>query len=196
MTMINWDPLSEGQTGSDKIATGTVVPLQLSDVTTMADLSREGVWFTQAPCLTQLSKPVDPLVDFLSRRPDMEVRLLLCPRPFFIGMANGKSDMKHWNHAVFWVPQSKWELIADHLQNCAFVGPNEYVTTKLLAATIPDWPLLKRSVVLPEHCRVPVMVCGLVSPAWQLEAIEPQNKYDPTTITRRANHAGGTASGG
>lgn len=164
------------------MAPGVLSPLALSSGTSMQDLAREGVWFTHAPCLTKLPAPVDPLVDFLSRRPDIAVKLLVCAAPFFVGMAC--EGMSHWDHAVCWLPHAHWPSVAAHLQSCVFATQSETFLAVMLDAAIPDRPLLDRVSVLPTDCRVSVVVVGLRTNRWRLEVTTATDPTAPAIVRK------------
>lgn len=152
--MEQWMPHPEGKTGSDKVAKGILRPLSYSARDTLATLATTGVLFTHAVCLSHLPVPTDPLVDFLSRRPDLDVGVLVCDRPFFMGFN------KPWNNALLWVANEQWPSVRDFLSSCLFRAPLlglwecGWCETK-----VPDQLLLKQSAILP---------CVWEAPAWVL----------------------------
>jgi len=158
-----WTPVKEGTTGSDKVAKGVLRPLSYSATDTLQTLAATGVWFTHASCHTYLPQPADPLVDFLARRPDIDVQVLVIREPFFSGFA------AHWNHALLWVSKEQWPTVRDMFGSCLFrAGPQ--VTDDPLAnviecgwteACVPDRLLLGQSAVLPESWQAVVQVLTL-----------------------------------
>ena len=174
--MRQWTPIREGTTGSDKRAGGYLKPLVCSASDTLQTLSTTGVLFTHASCYVHLPIPTDPLMDFLARRSDIDVFVLMSQTPFFSGF----EKQKHWNHALLWVPTIQWPLIRSLFDNCVFRLGGQTTADPLAGVTecgwcqtlVPDRPLLDKSVVLP--------------PVWQAEVqvVTLRNKTRETKVGR------------
>jgi hypothetical protein len=170
----------EGQTGQDRIAKYVVRSLPVSRHAVMPDFMEGGCWFTSAATLTCLPQPADPLGDFLARRPDDGIRLLLTAQPFFLGLAG--PEMRHWNHALFWCPHAAWPAIRDHLASCIFRDGSTAYYTRWLDAEIPDTLALAHKVVVASLGLVPVSVLGLVGPHWRHTCLKPAAVWLPATF--------------
>lgn len=176
----------EGQTGQDRVAPYVVRPLAVSQNTTMRDLTQTGQWFTTAATLTALRVPSDPLSDFLARRPDDGVRVLLQREPFFTGLAG--PSMRHWNHALFWCPTPAWPTIKAHLANCLFRDGASMISTLWYDVEVPDRLALARAVVLPQHTTVTAAVLGLSWPDAYHVCFDASATGAPAVLVRRLSN--------
>lgn len=178
------DQLPYGQIGCDKTAKYELKQLQLSQNAVLSDLTMDGVWFTSALTLTGLRLPVDPLSDFLARRPDDGVRIYLTnQRPLFAGIGNER--MRHWDYAVFWCPNENWDEIGSHLANCVFRDLDRSMTfSRWLEGTMLDVPWFYKMVSGIAVPRVPVQVLGLKGTDWHHVLHVPNNSPDPLRVVR------------
>lgn len=180
--MDDWQPIPEGQTGSDRVARRDIPVMSLTSGTTLSALAAEGVLFSSAITLTGMSKPSDPLVDLLGRRPDIDVRIILHAKPFFTGL--GTAAMPHWNHALMWVSREAWPTIRDHLAACLFLDAPARYRTEWLQLTVPDQLLLQKSAALPQTPRTAIWLLGLVGIAWRTTAVIPAESWGPARISK------------
>lgn len=175
--MKQWMPQQEGLTGSDKVAKGILRPLSYSARDTLSTLSATGVLFTHAVCLSYLPVPTDPLVDFLARRPDLDVGVLVCDRPFLAGFN------KPWNNALLWIANEQWPSIRDFLLSCVFRGPMGILwECGWCETTVPDQLLLKQSVILPAVWEAPAWVLTLRTDKSEIHVYPKSEPECPTTV--------------
>lgn len=182
--MDQWLPQVEGKTARDKVARDPLQPLVYSTTDTMQTLAQTGVWFTYAACLTRLPIPSDPLADFLSRRPELQVGIMVEKMPLFRGLQ--ASDAR-WNHAAFWIACEQWPWIRDHLSACVFRWQSRNIHTAWLETVVPDVLQLRQRAVLPACCVAPLQFLSLLEPGGRLQATPAGQPWLPTCIERVEN---------
>jgi hypothetical protein len=181
------DQLLPGATGSTTVARYELKQLAVSQHMTMQNLTQDGVWFTAATPLTCFRQASDPLSDFVARRPDDGMRILIQQQPFFAGIAVTRS--RHWNFAVCWCPHAAWHHIGSHLASCVFKDGGEMTYTNWLSGSIPDLLALAIATGGNPPARVPVAVLGLRTTTWHHELVEPDasQSWLPLQLVKRSN---------
>jgi len=163
--MDQWIPLDEGSRGQrTRIIWEPLPVLRPTQNTRLCDLTQAGHWFSYLPVMCWLSRPVDPLADFIHRRTqNKDVQLLVLEDPILDAPVPDK--LKHWLHTLLWCSNDAFPYVDAHLLACRLSDPPTPGLFHITAqdSTIPDVLALQQvSGQAPQ--RVLVRIYGISNP--------------------------------
>ena len=187
---------------NDKVADQPLPEAAPTEVT-LAERTGEYVLFSHGAFYLWLPR-IDPIMDLVARRTDIEILRLQSQLPFFRyehpprPTADFLARLTKWNHSVCAVRKDHWPLIRDHMAASMLThGGQVFGLPILIETTIPDCGLLVRSAVLPTIVRQPVYVFGVESASHVTVAqvTEPwlptEVRFDPKVQDDRAGTEAG-----